>query len=149
MKVNQNQNQTPANGKCFARVVFFMAQNPYTNRWDPLAYFPDIPWDGDSKNMTSYMHEGQHSPCCDAFLFENCKAPSPRDRKAVERLKSELWDVGYVLTEVDTKEWLKGKAKRRAEVKDAIYQLCYKKDSEQMLAANAANGENRKMRKSA
>lgn len=137
--MNTNTNNGTATGKVFTRVVFFMAQDPDTDRWEALAYFPDIPWNYDG-NKTSYMHNGQHGPCCEAFLFEDCKVPSNKfDLAAVRRLKDELehLDEPYALTVVDTKEWLASKATHAAEVKDNIFQLCYKKDSEAMLAANA------------
>lgn len=140
MKANNANNET-AKGKIFTRVVFFMAQNPDTDRWEPLAYFPDIPWDADKKNMMSYMHDGQHGPCAESFIFEDCKVPTNKfDKAAVARLKDELenLDEPYALTVVDTNQWLAENAARAAEVRDTIFQLCYKKDSEAMLAANAA-----------
>lgn len=139
--MNTNTNNGTAKGKVFTRVVFFMAQNPDTDRWEALAYFPDIPWDMDKRNMTSYMHDGQHGPCAESFIFEDCKVPSNKfDLAAVRRLKDELehLDEPYALTVVDTKEWLESNAERAEEVRDTIFQLCYKKDSELMLAANAA-----------
>lgn len=143
--MNTNQNTNGNGGLAFVRVVFFMAQNPDDpKRYEPLAYFPDLPWDSDGRNKTSYMHNGQHGPCCDAFLFEDCIPPRPRDKKAVDALKKELRGIGYVLTELDTREWLASQKERAAEVKDAIYQLCYKKDSELMYAANAATAEKRR-----
>ena len=134
-------NNGKATGKVFTRVVFFMAQNPDTDRWEALAYFPDIPWDVEKRNMTSYMHDGQHGPCAESFIFEDCKAPTNKfDKAAVARLKNELehLDEPYALTVLDTKAWLAEQAACAAEVKDNIFQLCYKKDSELMLAANAA-----------
>lgn len=134
-------NNETAKGKIFTRVVFFMAQNPDTDRWEAMAYFPDIPWDADKKNMTSYMHNGQHGPCAESFIFEDCKAPANKfDKAAVARLKDELenLDDPYSLMVVDTKKWLAENADRAARVRDTIFQLCYKKDSELMLAANAA-----------
>ena len=139
--MNTNTNNGNAMGKVFTRVVFFMAQNPDNNRWEALAYFPDIPWDITKKNMISYMHDGGIAPCAESFIFEDCKVPSKKfGLAAVRRLKDELehLDEPYALTVVDTKEWLASKAARAAEVKDTIFQLCYKKDSELMLAANAA-----------
>ncbi len=141
MKANiTNTNNGTPTGKTFTRVVFFMAQNPDNDRWEPLAYFPDLPWDIDKKNMTSYMHNGQHGPCCESFLFEDCKAPSNKfDYAAVRRLKDELEHLPdpYALAVIDTKEWLASHKERAAEIRDTIFQLCYKKDSELMLAANA------------
>ena len=138
MNTNGNGNAT---GKVFTRVVFFLAQNPDTDRWEALAYFPDIPWDIEKKNMTSYMHNGQHGPCAESFIFEDCKIPANKfDKAAVRRLKEELenLDEPYALIVVDTAQWLNENAARAEEVKDIIFQLCYKKDSELMLAANAA-----------
>lgn len=135
-----NTNNGTATGKVFTRVVFFMAQNPDNDRWEPLAYFPDIPWDIDKKNMTSYMHNGQHGPCAESFIFEDCKAPSNKyDCAAVARLKAELENLPepYALTVLDTKEWVADHKARADEIRDNIFQLCYKKDSEAMLAANA------------
>ena len=139
--MDKNTNNGNRNGKTFTRVVFFMAQNPDNDQWEVLAYFPDIPWDIEGKNMTSYMHNGQHGPCAEAFVFEDCRIPtSKRDLNAVAKLKAELesLDEPYALTVVDTAEWLESQAERAAEVKDNIFQMCYKKDSELMLAANAA-----------
>lgn len=138
--INNNYNNVNK-GKVFTRVVFFMAQNPCNDRWEALAYFPDIPWDVDGKNKTSYMHDGQHGPCAEIYVFENCKVPSCTcDLAAVRRLKEELenLDEPYALTVVDTKEWLAENRERAAELKDAVFQLCYKKDSDAMLTANAA-----------
>lgn len=138
---NTNTNNGTATGKTYTRVVFFMSQNPDTDRWEALAYFPDIPWDGDCKNMTSYMHQWGHGPCAESFIFEDCKIPANKfDKAAVRRLKDELenLDEPYALTVVDTAQWLNENAARAEEVKDIIFQLCYKKDSELMLAANAA-----------
>lgn len=135
------------NGKTFTRVVFLMAQNPDTDRWEPMAYFPDIPWDIDGKNMTSYMHDGQHGPCAASFVFEDCRAPSNKyDNAAVNRLKAELenLDDPYVLEVLDTKTWLAENSARAAVIRDNIYQICYKKDSEAMLAANAATAAKRR-----
>ena len=139
--MNNTNISNGSKGKVFTRVVFFMAQNPDTDRWEALAYFPDIPWGSDGRNMTSYMHNGQHGPCAEAFIFEDCKAPSNKfDLAAVRRLKEELenLDAPYALTVVDTNDWLAENRDRAARVKDAVFQLCYKKDSELMLAANAA-----------
>lgn len=138
--MNTNTNNGTAKGKVFTRVVFFMAQNPCNSQWEALAYFPDIPWNNYSKNKTSYMHEGQHGPCAESFIFKDCKIPANKqDLKAVARLKSELehLDEPYALTVVDTAEWLAANKARAEEVEDIIFQLCYKKDSEAMLAENA------------
>lgn len=143
--MNANTNTNGNKGLAFVRVVFFMAQNPdEPKKLEPLAYFPDIPWTSDWKNMTSYMHNGQHGPCCDAFLFEDCMIPRARDKKAIANLKRELRGIGYVLTELDTREWVASHKERAEEVRDAIYQICYKKDSELMYAANAATAEKRR-----
>lgn len=139
--MNTINNSNGSKGKVFTRVVFFMAQNPCNDRWEALAYFPDIPWDVSGKNKTSYMHDGQHGPCAEAFIFEDCKAPTNKfDLAAVRRLKDELenLDDPYALTVVDTKEWLSENSERAAELKDAVFQLCYKKYSDAMLTANAA-----------
>ena len=136
MKATNTNTKT---GKIFTRVVFFMAQNPFTDQWEALAYFPDIPWDYEKRNMTSYMHEGQHGPCAESFIYEDCKAPSNKyDRAAVRRLKDELehLEEPYSLTVIDTEVWLNEHKERAAEIRDNIYQLCYKKDSEAMLEAN-------------
>ena len=135
------------NGKTFTRVVFLMAQNPDTDRWEPMAYFPDIPWDYEGRNMTSYMHDGQHGPCAASFVFEDCRAPSNKyDYAAVKRLKAELesLDDPYVLEVLDTKTWLAENSARAAVIRDNIYQICYKKDSEAMVAANAATAAKRR-----
>ena len=139
--MNTINNSNGGKGKVFTRVVFFMSQNPDNKRWEALAYFPDIPWDSDGRNMTSYMHNGQHGPCAEIYVFENCKVPSNKcDLAAVRRLKEELenLDEPYALTVVDTKEWLAENSERAAELKDAVFQLCYKKDSDAMLTANAS-----------
>lgn len=135
------------NGKTFTRVVFLMAQNPDTDRWEALAVFPDIAWDIEGKNWMSYMHIGQHGPCAPAFVFEDCRAPSNKyDFADVKRLKAELenLDDPYVLEVLDTKTWLAENSARAAVIRDNIYQICYKKDSEAMLAANAATAAKRR-----
>lgn len=139
--MNNTTGSNGGKGKVFARVVFFMAQNPDNNQWEALAYFPDIPWDSDGRNKTSYMHNWQHGPCADSFIFKDCKVPTNKSAlAAVRRLKEELenLDDPYALTVVDTKEWLAENRERAEMVEDAVFQLCYKKDSELMLAANAA-----------
>lgn len=140
--MNTNTNNGNAKGKVFARVVFFMSQDPDTDRWEPMAYFPDIRCEeGNGRNRKSYMHGYGFGPCAESYLFEDCRVPSNKfDRAAVKRLKEEIEGLedNYVLTVVDTAEWVASKAERAAEVKDVIFQLCYKKDSELMLAANAA-----------
>lgn len=130
-----NTNNTNTKGKVFARVVFFMAQNPDNDRWEALAYFPDIPWENGSKNKTSYMHDGQNGPCAESFIFEDCKIPRNKfDLAAVRRLKAELEKLpeAYVLTVLDTREWLASNAKRAAEVKSTIDDIRFKKDQEKV-----------------
>ena len=145
--MNQNVSPTTA-GKVFTRVVFLMAQNPDNDRWEPMAYFPDINWDIDGKNKMSYMHNGQHGPCCEAFALLDCIAPRRQHLAAVARLKAELesLDEPYALTVLDSEEWLKSNGKRAKEIEDTIFNLTYKKDSEAMLAANAAIAESRRKR---
>ncbi|MBO6031710.1 MAG: hypothetical protein J6Q22_09575 [Prevotella sp.] len=142
-----NANNGTATGKVFTRVVFFMAQNPDNDQWEALAYFPDIPWDKYGKNKCSYMHVGQHGPCAESFIFEDCKPPkSNRDMAAVARLKEELENLEepYALTVINTDEWLAANKVRAAEIRDTLYDLCYPKDSEAVRAANVANGLKRR-----
>ena len=145
MNTNTNMNgNTDTNGKTFARVVFLMAQNPDTDMWEVMAYFPDIPWGDNRRNRASYMHNGQHGPCAEAFALLDCIAPRRQHLAAVGRLKKELEGIGYVLTVLDSGEWLKSHGERARELDDIVYNLTYKKDSELMMAANAATAEKRK-----
>lgn len=109
-----NTPTTPKAGKTFTKVVFLMAQNPSTDMWEPMAYFPDIDWDM-AGNKTSYMHEGQHGPCCEAFALLDCIAPRRQHLKAVARLQAELENLSepYALTVLDSEEWLRSNGKRR------------------------------------
>lgn len=106
---NNNQNK---GGKVYTRVVFLMAQNPYTDMWEPMALFPDLYWDAEKRENVSYQHCGQHGPCCKAFALLDCIAPKRQHLKAVERLKKELesLDEPYALTVLDSAEWLKENA---------------------------------------
>lgn len=133
------------NGKTFTKVVFLMAQNPDNDRWEPMALFPDIDWDY-SGNKVSYMHNGQHGPCCEAFALLDCIAPKRQHLAAVARLKAELESLPepYVLTVLDSEEWLKSKGERRKELDRNVYDATAIVDSQAMYEANKANGERRK-----
>ena len=126
-------------GRTFANVVFLMAQNPYTNRWEPMAYFPDIRWNlhGD---RASYMHNGQHGPCCEAFALLDCRAPMRHEAAAVARLQKELESIGYALTVLDSKEWIKSNGERRKELDRNVYEATAITASIAMMEANKANG---------
>lgn len=132
------------NGKVFTRVVFLMAQNPNTDRWEPMAYFPDIDWDM-SGNKASYMHEGQHGPCCEAFALLDCIAPRRQHLAAVARLKAELESLPdpYVLTVLDSEEWIKSHGKRKEELDRNVYEAVAQNDSAAVMEANKRNGERR------
>lgn len=134
--MNMNtMNKNGATGKVFTKVVFLMAQNPSTDRWEPMAYFPDIDWDVEGKNKASYMHNGQHGPCCEAFALLDCIAPKRQHFAAVARLKAELFNIGYVLTVLDSAEWLKSKGERRKELDRNVYEATAITDSEALLQA--------------
>lgn len=132
------------NGKVFTRVVFLMAQNPNTDRWEPMAYFPDIDWDM-SGNKASYMHEGQHGPCCEAFALLDCIAPRRQHLAAVARLKAELENLPdpYILTVLDSEEWIKSHGKRKEELDRNVYEAVAQNDSAAVMEANKRNGERR------
>lgn len=112
-------------GKTFTKVVFLQEQNPYTNLWEVFAFFPDLYWDYEKKFNVCYQHIGQHGPCLETYALLDCKAPTPKQRKAVERLKYELEhrDEPYALTVLDSNEWVKSKGKRRKELDDAVRSL--------------------------
>lgn len=141
-------NETPT-GKTVANVVFLMAQNPYTDLYEPMAYFPDILWDEDRRNHMSYMHDGQHGPCCEAFALLDCIAPNCKHRKAVAALKKELEGIGYVLTVLDSKAWLESNGNRRLELQETVREITNITDSDAMFEANKRTGESRKARKTA
>lgn len=125
-------------GRVFTRVVFFMSQNPDSKQWEPMAYFPDLTWDRAGRYRTCYMSAWGHGPCADAYLYEDCKAPGGKlEWAAVDRLKSELETLAmpYELDVVPAENWLEDHAERIDEVRDAIFQICYNKDGEKMLAA--------------
>lgn len=141
-------NKNGTQGKVFAKVVFLMAQNPNNDRWEPMAYFPDIDWDCFGKNKASYMHNGQHAPCCEAFALLDCIAPRKHEIAAVARLKAELNAQGYVLTVLDSAEWLASKGERAKELDRNVYEATAIVDSIAMKEANERNGANRRgMRK--
>lgn len=128
-------NKNGTTGKVFTNVVFLMAQNPDNDRWEPMAYFPDIDWDVEGKNKASYMHNGQHGPCCEAFALLDCIAPKRQHFAAVARLKAELFNLGYVLTVLDSAEWLKSKGERRKELDRNVYEATAITDSEALMQA--------------
>ena len=128
--MNTNDKQ----GKVFARCVFLMAQNPDTDRWEPMAYFPDMDWDL-SGNKASYMSNGQHGPCCEAFALLDCIAPKRQHFAAVARLKAELFNRGYILTVLDSAEWLKSKGERAKELDRNVYEATAITDSEALMQA--------------
>lgn len=134
-------------GKVFTRVVFLMAQNPYTDRWEPMALFPDIDWDMNG-NKTSYMHNGQHGPCCEAFALLDCIAPRRHELAAVARLKAELESLPepYVLTVLDSAEWIKSHGERAKELDRNVYEATAIIDSLAMMEANKENGRLRRER---
>ena len=139
--MNTNNKQNGA-----VKVVFLMAQNPNTDRWEPMAYFPDVPW-GFSGNKMSYMHNGQHGPCCEAFALLDCSAPKKQHIAAVASLKEELEHLPdpYVLDVLDSAEWIKSKGEKRKELDRNVYEATAIVDSKAMLEANKTNGEKRRM----
>ena len=138
-------------GKTFTRVIFLMAQNPYTDRWEPMAYFPDLNWDYEGRQKVSYMHNGQHGPCCEAFALVDCIAPRRQHMKGVERLKKELehLEEPYALTVLDTEEWLKSKGMRKIEIEKAISSNMNNGATEANIQANMANGAKRREKRAA
>ena len=135
-------------GKIFTKVVFLMAQNPCTDMWEPMAYFPDINWDM-AGNKTSYMHNGQHGPCCEAFALLDCIAPKKQHLRAVERLKAELESLPepYVLTVLDSEEWIRSKGQRKVELARNVYEASATGATEKILAAVARSAEARRARR--
>lgn len=138
--MNTNNNTNGA-----VKVVFLMAQNPDNDRWEPMAYFPDIPWGFDGNKM-SYMHNGQHGPRCEAFALLDCIAPRRQHFAAVARLKKELETLPdpYVLDVLDSNEWIKSNGERRKELDRNVYEATAILDSQLMLDANKANGEKKR-----
>ena len=106
---NEVANKSSNGGKIYTRVVFLMSQNPYTDRWEPMALFPDLYWDVEKTENVSYLHVGQHGPCCKAYALLDCKVPNKKHEKAVLRLKEELESLKdpYVLSVIDSAEWMK------------------------------------------
>ena len=143
-----NTNTNIALGKTFTNVVFLMAQNPDNDRWEPMAYFPDINWDFDG-NKVSYMHNGQHGPCCEAFALLDCHAPRKHEFAAVARLQEELRSIGYVLTPLDPNEWLKSKAARRVELDRNVYEATAITDSAAMMKANMNTAKKKRAKRAA
>lgn len=139
--MSKNTNTTANNngkGITFTKVVFLMAQNPDNDRWEPMAYFPDIDWDMQG-NKASYMRNGQHGPCCEAFALLDCRAPRRYELAAVARLQAELRTFGYVVTPLDPKAWLESKAARRVELDRNVYEATAITDSEALLAVGERN----------
>lgn len=142
--MNTNKNKTAA-GTTFTRVVFLIAQNPENDRWEPMAYFPDIEW-GVGGHKMSYMHNGQHGPCCEAFALLDCIAPRRQHLAAVARLKAELESLPepYALTVLDSAEWIKSNGKRAKELDRNVYEATAIIDSATMMEANKENGAKRR-----
>ena len=139
--MSKNTNTTANNndkGLTFTKVVFLLAQNPDNDRWEPMAYFPDIDWDMQG-NKASYMRNGQHGPCCEAFALLDCRAPRRHELAAVARLQAELRTIGYVVTPLDPKAWLESKATRRVELDRNVYEATAITDSEALLAVGERN----------
>lgn len=131
MKVNYKE-------KIAAKVVFLMAQNPDNDRWEPMAYFPDIPWTRDREDVkTSYMHNGQHGPCLDSFALIDCIAPRRQHLASVDRLRKELRGIGYDLTDLDPVAFLASKGERKKEIEANVLEAVYVKDSELLMAGTA------------
>lgn len=133
-------------GKTYTRVVFLMAQNPVNDRWEPMAYFPDIPWNNYTTDKMSYMHNGQHGPCCEAFALLDCIAPKKQHLAAVARLKDELETAPepYALIVLDSAEWLKSHGERAKELDRNVWEATAQYDTEAMFTANKRNGEKRR-----
>lgn len=127
-------------GKVHTRVLFFMAQNPYTDRWEAQAYFPDLNWDYEGKMKVGYSHNDQHGPCCEAFILEECKVPKRHDMAAVARLKDELEHLAepYSLIVMDSAEWMNTHSNRKREINEAVNSvMCDKRHEEDYEAAMA------------
>lgn len=109
---NAVENKSANGGKVFTRVVFLMAQDPYTYLLEPIAVFPDLYLDEAKKLWVSYMHDGQHGACLKHFALNDCLVPSSKHLKAVAALKDELEHLKepYVLTVLDAAEWKKENA---------------------------------------
>lgn len=133
-------------GKTYAKVVFLMQQDLETDRWQPMAYFPDLPWNGYSGNKTCFTFKDGHAPCCEAFALLDCKAPQEQHFSAVAKLKRYLESepAPYVLTVLDAAEWLKSNGERRKEIDRNIFNAHTVQDSEAMFAANKATAEKRR-----
>lgn len=121
-------------GKVFTNVVYLMAQNPLTDRWEVMAYFPDISWDGSENMKASYMHNGQHGPCHDAFALLDCIAPKKCYENSVKKLHNELKEQGYILKVLDSQVWLDSKGRRKKELEINVHDALYQKDSALLMA---------------
>ena len=129
---------TTNNGKVVTKVVYLMAQDPETDRWEPMAYFPDLPWsNGRTDVKTSYMHKGEHGPALDSFVLLDCKVPSRQHMAAIARLHKELEERNYMLTVLDSAEWMASKGTRRKELDANVLDASYVKDSELLMAGTA------------
>lgn len=130
-------------GRTIARVVFLITVNPDTDKREALAYFPDMPWDNYGKNMTSYMHNGQHGPCCEAFALLDCKpVVNAFDRKAANELKAELESIGYDLEVLDSQKWVKDMVERKTAIRRNVEESTAITDSEALLNVYKTRLEN-------
>lgn len=130
-----NAKHTATVGKIHTQVVFLMSQNPDTNMWEPMAYFPDLNWDYEGKSKQCYTHTEQHGPCCEAFALIDCRVPHKREMASVGRLKEELETLAepYVLTVLDSVEWMNSKGKRKVEIEQAVTSLVSNTSNEELM----------------
>lgn len=131
------------NGKIIETVVFLVTKNIYTGRAEAIAYFPNTKWDSFGKDCASYMHNGQHGPCCEAFALLDCHPAKARNDYAVVRnLQKELESMGYVLNILDAEKWYAEKHGRKAELSRNVEEASNITDSEAQLNVNKTRAAN-------
>lgn len=77
------------------KVIFRKAKNPYTNKYEIVAFFPETTVN--RYNIMSYMHIGQHSEASIEF-YQETKAVSPEEYKLLlNELKARYDDCELVV----------------------------------------------------
>lgn len=77
------------------KVIFRKAKNPYSKRYEVVAFFPEI--EANNGRILSYMHIGQHSEADLGFYHETKKATEEEYKPLLEELKVRYDDCELVV----------------------------------------------------
>lgn len=77
------------------KVIFRKAKNPYSKKYEVVAFFPEI--EANNGRILSYMHIGQHSEADLGFYHETKKATEEEYKPLLEELKVRYDDCELVV----------------------------------------------------